>query len=129
MGCERVAAREFQADLRTRAGFAGLPFFWNFSHASDLILLDLHMPEMSGIAVMEAVGGTCLGEDEYLPILLLTSDVSNDAKQRSLAAGVADFLIKPCSPADILPRVHALLRTRAMFKRLARKHTALRCRV
>jgi len=84
----------------------------------DLILLDLHMPEMSGIEVMEAVGAR-LGEDEYLPILVLTSDVSRDAKEKAFSAGAADFLIKPCSPGDIVPRTRALLRTRAKFKRLA----------
>ncbi len=125
---DQVENLRFLEDVLGEAGFINCQTTTNASRAvtiwsefqPDLIILDLHMPEMNGIAVMEALRA-CLAEDEYLPFLILTSDVSIDAKERSFAAGAADFLIKPCNPIDIVLRVRALLRTRAMFKRIVRR--------
>ena len=77
----------------------------------DLILLDLIMPEMDGYEVMEVIQEE-LPTDTYLPILVLTSDTSQEAKRRALSHGAKDFLTKPFSPTEIRHRVANLLETR-----------------
>src|SRR4051794_34241269 len=52
----------------------------------DLILLDLHMPLMDGFAVMEALGAH-ISDRIYLPILVISADITPEAKLRALSAG------------------------------------------
>ena len=64
------------------------------SFAPDLILLDLGMPFMNGFEVMEQLK-LIVPESTFLPILILTADVSGESKRRALAGGASDFLTKP----------------------------------
>ncbi len=60
-----------------------IPLFQEFK--PDLILLDLHMPYLDGFAVMEQLL-PFIGSEEYLPIVILTADVTMDTKRRALTA-------------------------------------------
>ncbi|HET7274454.1 MAG TPA: ATP-binding protein [Longimicrobiaceae bacterium] len=77
----------------------------------DLVLLDLHMPQQDGFAVMEQLKG-CIPEGTYLPILVLTADINPEVKQRALSEGARDFLAKPLDAAEALVRIKNLLETR-----------------
>lgn len=77
----------------------------------DLILLDLHMPHMDGFAVMRQLAGR-IPEDEFVPILVLTADITPVAKQRALTGGANDFLSKPLDEVEVLLRIRNLLETR-----------------
>src|SRR5829696_6007116 len=81
--------------------------------APDLILLDLLMPHLDGFAVMERVRAE-VPADVYLPILVLTADITTETKRRALAAGATDFLTKPFDHVELLLRIGNLLRTRAL---------------
>ena len=83
----------------------------------DLVLLDLLMPGMDGFEFLEALQER-IADEEYLPVLVLTSDHSHDAKRRALSGGAADFLTKPLSPAEVRLRVFNLLQTRFLQKKL-----------
>jgi putative two-component system response regulator len=83
----------------------------------DLILLDLHMPHVDGFAVMEQLK-EIVPEDVFLPILVLTADVTPEAKQRALASGAKDFLAKPFDPTEVLLRIKNLLETRTLHLEL-----------
>jgi putative two-component system response regulator len=84
----------------------------------DLVILDLLMPELDGFGVMEAIRG--LQPDEaYLPILVLTSDISSESRRRALGGGAKDFLIKPMSPTELRLRVDNLLETRFLYLKCA----------
>ncbi|MEX2274329.1 MAG: HD domain-containing phosphohydrolase [Actinomycetota bacterium] len=85
----------------------------------DLILLDLHMPTMDGFAVLEALG-VSLSADTYLPILVLTADMSAEAKRRALSLGAKDFLTKPFDVEEVLLRVGNMLETRRLHRQLKR---------
>src|SRR3712207_3958923 len=65
----------------------------------DLILLDLQMPYLDGFQVMEALRET-VPPETYLPILVLTADVTPETKLKALAAGARDFLTKPFDVAE-----------------------------
>src|SRR6188508_924715 len=60
----------------------------------DVILLDLHMPHLDGVAFLEAMRRNAPA-NEFVPVLMLTADASGVAIKRSLAAGANDFATKP----------------------------------
>lgn len=91
-----------------------LPTFLRFE--PDLVVLDLLMPELDGFAVLESIQEH-LEEDDYLPILILTSDVSREARRRALGSGARDFLTKPMSPTEVGIRVGNLLEARFLHLR------------
>ncbi|AKU93828.1 diguanylate cyclase/phosphodiesterase (GGDEF & EAL domains) with PAS/PAC sensor(s) [Labilithrix luteola] len=61
----------------------------------DLVLLDLHMPEMDGFEVVRAIRERERSTGKHLPIIALTARSSNRDRDRCLAAGMDDFLPKP----------------------------------
>ncbi len=79
----------------------------------DLILLDLHMPHLDGFALLEKLREV-ISPQCYLPILVLTADVTQPAKQRALTLGARDFLTKPLDHIEVLLRIRNLLETRAL---------------
>jgi EAL domain-containing protein (putative c-di-GMP-specific phosphodiesterase class I)/AmiR/NasT family two-component response regulator len=99
-----------------------------FAHCTsalpDLVLLDLHMPEMDGFAFMEALQ-ILLPTGGFLPILVLTADATTDVKKRALSSGAKDFLTKPFDRTEVLMRVANLLETRALYRRLEEHNVTL----
>ena len=83
----------------------------------DLIMLDLVMPELDGFSVLEQLR-MILPPEEYLPVLVLTADVTLEAKQRALGAGAMDFLTKPFDAVEVLLRARNLLESRRLHTRL-----------
>jgi signal transduction histidine kinase len=89
--------------------------------APDLVLVDLHMPHVSGYDVLESVRNVT-GEGDFVPVVVVTADVSHEAKRRALALGATDFLIKPIDLIEVALRVANLVRMRFLYceLRLAR---------
>src|SRR6266404_3252879 len=94
----------------------------------DLILLDLMMPHLDGFGVMRELAGH-IAADDYLPILVLTADVTPEAKRRALAAGAKDFLTKPFDKAEVVLRIENLLHARFLHRELQRQNEMLEERV
>jgi signal transduction histidine kinase len=88
----------------------------------DLILLDLMMPHLDGIAVIQQLR---IAEDVFLPILVLTADATSDAKKRALEAGAKDFLSKPFDRLEVMLRIRNLLDTRSLYLDLDRHNRSL----
>jgi len=86
----------------------------------DLVILDLLMPGMDGFEVMEAMQREIAG-DAYLPFLILTSDITSEARRRALSSGAKDFLNKPMSPTEVRLRVDNLLETRFLYLECSRQ--------
>jgi signal transduction histidine kinase len=80
---------------------------------SDLVLLDLMMPHLDGLAVMKALRST-IADGEFLPIVILTADATSETKLRALDAGATDFLTKPLDRVEVVLRIKNLLRTRRL---------------
>ena len=91
-------------------------------HQPDLILLDLMMPHLDGIAVIRQLR---IPEDVFLPILVLTADATIEAKKRALEAGAKDFLTKPFDRLEVLLRIKNLLDTRTLYLDLERHNREL----
>src|SRR5579864_1842561 len=90
----------------------------------DLILLDLHMPHLDGFAVMEQLQGQW-PEDNSVPILVLTADITIAARRQALEMGAQDFVSKPFDRVEVLLRIRNLLRTRALRRSQQDLHQAL----
>ena len=94
------------------------------SFEPDLILLDLMMPLLSGYDVLEQLK-PLIPPHVYLPVLVLTADISPNAKQRALASGARDFLIKPFDFIEVLLRIRNMLETRYLYQQLEKKNQIL----
>lgn len=83
-------------------------------HRYELILLDLHMPNLDGYQVMSALKE--IETDGYLPVLVITAEPKE--KMKALRAGAKDFVTKPFERAELLTRVKNLLEVRLLYRRL-----------
>jgi putative two-component system response regulator len=97
-------------------------------HTPDLIIVDLHMPGLDGFGVMEAVRPQVEAAG-YLPILVLTADVTDESRRRALDAGARDFLTKPIDNIEVILRTKNLLETRQLYLDLEHQNATLEQRV
>ncbi|MHB8958735.1 MAG: HD domain-containing phosphohydrolase [Candidatus Limnocylindrales bacterium] len=93
-------------------------------HTPDLIVVDLHMPGLDGFGVMEALRPR-IEAAGYLPILVLTADVTEESRRRALDAGARDFLTKPINNQEVVLRTKNLLETRQLYLDLQQKNEML----
>ena len=102
------------ACLRPRADFtfthasSGLEAIERLSlHVFDLVVLDLNMPDIGGIEVLEFVRA----QDKLraLPIIIVTTRGDEQSRARALEAGATRFMTKPFTPEAILAEVESLL--------------------
>ena len=76
-------------------------------HTVDMILMDLHMPEMDGIEATKRIrDGQLKGVDSSLPIVCLTADVFKETKEAIFTAGMNDFLTKPVEMRRLFQALH-----------------------
>jgi DNA-binding response OmpR family regulator len=89
----------------------------------ELILLDLLMPGIDGLAVCQRVRENPATLD--LPIILLTASDTREARVQGLAAGADDFVSKPFDGAELIARIEAHLRRSDFQNRATRLQGAL----
>lgn len=94
----------------------------------DMILLDLMMPQLDGFDLLERLQ-PFLAPPEFLPIIVLTSDISPEIKRRALSAGARDFLLKPFDATEVLLRIRNLLDTRQLYIKQQKQNRELEKRV
>ena len=86
----------------------------------DLVLLDLMLPGLDGLALCRQVRADSAGA--YLPIIMMTALISERQRLDGFAAGADDYVPKPFSTDELLARVQVWLRTR---RRLQAAHSQL----
>jgi len=99
---ETLTAAGYEID-DARNGLEGLEKVRAFR--PDLVLLDINMPEMTGVDVCKAIRA-----DSNIGIIMLTVRKSDADKVAALDAGADDFVTKPFSTPELLARVRAALR-------------------
>jgi len=80
----------------------------------DIVLLDLHMEPIDGVDVLKHIGAAMLPH-ERPPVLMLTADVTPEAKHEALEAGATDFLSKPLDLLEVLLRIEHMLVARRLY--------------
>jgi CheY-like chemotaxis protein/anti-sigma regulatory factor (Ser/Thr protein kinase) len=77
-------------------------------HRPDLILLDVHMPDLSGYEVLELLRGDA--STASIPVVMLSADASHEEIQRFREAGARDYLTKPLDLQSFLGQLDDYLR-------------------
>jgi putative two-component system response regulator len=96
-------------------------------HRPDLILLDLHMPNVDGLEVMGQLNE--IAEASYLPILILSGDLTPEARRDALSRGAKDFVGKPFQQEELLLRIRTLLETRLLYLQIQSQNQLLEAKV
>ena len=86
---------------------------------SDLILLDINMPEMDGYEVCKSLKSDN-GTSE-IPIIFLSASDNIDDKKRAFSVGGVDYISKPFQVDEVLARLRTHLQIRELQKSLERK--------
>ena len=77
----------------------------------DIILLDLRMPGMDGIAAAKALAAA--EETRLIPIVMVTGLADEQDRVRALRAGAVDIIVKPVVPDELIAKVRSLARLKA----------------
>ncbi|MFO0589023.1 MAG: ATP-binding protein [Polyangiaceae bacterium] len=89
------------------------------ARAPDLIVTDIMMPGMDGLALLRALGSD--PRTARVPVLALSARAGEEARVEGLGAGFQDYLVKPFSARTLLARVDALL-ARARIRAVEDEH-------
>jgi putative two-component system response regulator len=99
------------------------------SSEPDLLILDLNMPELDGIAVLKALRNMHPEQLAKTPVLVLTGEGNKEKKLEVLALGARDFLSKPFDPVELAIRVRGNLEVKALMSRITRHSEELDLKV
>jgi two-component system sensor histidine kinase EvgS len=75
----------------------------------DLIVMDLVMPGMNGYAATSTIRQRELGTKHHPPVVALTADDSSDVRERCLASGIDEVLMKPVRASEFFSVIDRLL--------------------
>lgn len=103
-----IASLRALADIQYNQASTGLEAIERLALAPvDLIILDLNMPDMHGIEVLQFVRSHA--RYQAIPVIVLTTRGDNDSHAVALAAGASQYLTKPFTPHLLATHVSALL--------------------
>jgi len=104
-------------NVQTSRDAPGVARLCRLDPVPDLLVLDLQMPGMSGFQVMAELGDM-LQKPPFLPVLIVTADVTLATRRRALSLGAQDFLTKPVDAVEVLLRTRNLLRAHLLQREL-----------
>ena len=73
----------------------------------DLLITDLHMPNMDGFELSRAVRAS--GKHKFIPILVLTTESQQSSKEMGKSIGVTGWFVKPFEPEQLIKVVKKVL--------------------
>jgi signal transduction histidine kinase len=120
--CQEALAARY--DVTVFDGGAAMLETLALGDAPELLVLDWHMPDMSGVDVCRFVRQSL--DSAHLPILILTATGTNESLLEGLAAGANDFVRKPFLSSELNARVAALVRSAALHTKLLATERQLR---
>lgn len=89
----------------------------------DVIILDVMMPDVSGLEILEVIRAD--QQMCHLPVLILTAAADEQTKTTALELGATDFLTKPVNPSELVPRVRNALIVKAHHDHMAQYSSQL----
>lgn len=103
-----VACLRGEQDLQFTQASSGLEAIERLSLGDfDLVVLDLNMPDIGGVEVVEFIRGQ--EQLRALPILIVTTRGDDASRDRVMAAGATRFMTKPFTPEGLVREVRGLL--------------------
>lgn len=78
---------------------------WLDHHAADLVVLDVMLPEIDGLAILRRLRAA-----SEVPVILLTARADEVDRINGLELGADDYVVKPFSPRELAARVRTVLR-------------------
>ncbi|MEX2572083.1 MAG: HD domain-containing phosphohydrolase [Gemmatimonadota bacterium] len=94
----------------------------------DLILVDLHMPGLSGVAFMRELRSQFIASSG-VPVIVMTGDGSAEAMDAAFKGGARDFLRKPLEAQEVTLRIRNQLELRFLNREVELRNRDLECRV
>src|SRR5262249_5978572 len=82
----------------------------------NLLLLDVHMPELDGFGVVGAIREREQATGGHLPVIALTARSRKEDRERCLSAGMDDFLTKPVAAAALFAVIDRLVSTHGVSR-------------
>ena len=101
--CRALTSNDYKA-IPAASGKEGLSLF--FSHNPDLVLLDLGLPDMDGLEVLEQFSGL----PQEIPIIIISARDREAEKVKALDMGADDYVVKPFGVSELLARIRTTLR-------------------
>ena len=124
---QRILGRAGFAHLRTTQDGTEVPdLFTEFQ--PDLVVLDLHMGPVEGTDVIRRLR-PLIPASTYLPILIVSGDLTAEARVGALEVGAVDFIGKPYAVDEVLLRVRNHLHTRSLHLAVASQNRELEHKV
>ena len=103
--CRALTANDYKA-IPAASGKEGLSLF--FSHSPALVLLDLGLPDMDGLEVLEQFSDL----PQEVPTIIISARDRESEKVKALDMGADDYVVKPFGVSELLARIRAALRKR-----------------
>jgi two-component system, sensor histidine kinase and response regulator len=88
-------------------------------HIPNLIICDIHMPEMDGYTVLLEIRAT--PQLTHIPFIFLTSSATRDSFRKGMDLGADDYITKPFTHSEILKAVHARLEKHRLSQQQAQE--------
>ena len=101
--CRALTANDYRV-IQASTGKEGITLF--FSHRPDLVLLDLGLPDMDGLKVLEQITGL----PQETPIIIISARDRESEKVTALDMGADDYVVKPFGVPELLARIRTTLR-------------------
>lgn len=101
--CRALVANDYKP-IPAASGKEGLSLF--FSHSPDLVLLDLGLPDMDGLDVLNQLSD--LPRD--IPVIIISARDRESEKVKALDMGADDYVVKPFGVSELLARIRTTLR-------------------
>lgn len=89
-------------------GREGLETLQREAYNFDFVLLDVNMPEMSGLEVLAAVRAD--PNSKGVPIIMCTSVADKSQVMEAIKAGASNYVVKPFKPEELQKKVEAVLK-------------------
>jgi two-component system phosphate regulon response regulator PhoB len=81
------------------------------SHQPHLILLDMMLPKMQGMEVLQFLKRN--NQTEHIPTIIISAKDDENTVVKALEEGADDYITKPCGPREMVARIKAVLRRQA----------------
>lgn len=109
-----------EAGYKTEAASSGKEALKKVRDLPDLILLDVHMPKMSGYDVLRKIKSDT--STKSIPVIMLTAMAEIENRIEAFSEGADDYLLKPYYNKELLTRIEHLLKAKVLYAELRRSN-------